>query len=129
MLVLAAACAGAVHCGYPTFGFDGGGGAGGAGSSSHQSSTSHASSSHASTTGAGGAGVIECQEAHQAIGCCDTSGNVVYCLDGETVKTADCEGLGCGWNPGTASGTGDYDCAYIGPDPSGKYPMNCPNGI
>lgn len=57
-------------------------------------------------------------------GCCDTFmgiSHLHYCIDGRVIS-AGCPD-GCGWN---TSGN-YYECNYVGPEPSGAYPIECPD--
>jgi hypothetical protein len=60
----------------------------------------------------------------QDVGCCDDSGVLHYCVDGQTVIDQTCDsGTVCGWS----YHWGYYDCVYPpgGADPTGTYPMAC----
>ncbi len=64
----------------------------------------------------------ECPEGLSFAGCCDGSGRVVWCEDGQ-LFCVDCARYDttCGWHVEE----GFYDCKQTGADPSGQYPYDC----
>ncbi len=56
-------------------------------------------------------------------GCCQAE-TMKYCSNSTTLTVQNCLPQSCGWDPTNKY----YDCGFYGADPSGEYPINCPEG-